>query len=199
MGRLPNTELSDDVKYPPVLPIKRPLPFIILRNSHHEVKHCGLNAILAHARQHFWIIGARQMTRQMIAECNTCFRFNCRDTKQLMGDLQKERITPSPPFSHAGIDLTGSILIQEQKIQLKCYVIVCFVTEAIHLDIVLSLNTQDCLQATRRFISRRGRPKQIYSDNGKIFIGSLDELINWKKLFEKSMQVLCLKRFSTLV
>ena len=123
----------------------------------------------------------------MIAECITCFQFNCRATKKLMGDLPKERITPSSPFSHVGIDLTGSILFKEHKTQLKCYVIrfVCFVTKAIHLDIVRSLSTPDCLQAIRRFISRRGCPKQIYSDNGKNFIGSLNELIKWKLLREK--------------
>ena len=178
-GRLANTELPDDVKYPSILPNKHPLSSLILRPSHHELKHCGLNATLAHAPQHFWIICARQMTRQMIAECITCFRFNCRATRQLMGDLPKERITPSSPFSHVGVDLTGSILFKEQKTQLKCYVIlfVCFVTKAIHLDLVRSLSTPDCLQAIRRFISRRGCPKQIYSDDGKNFIGSLNKLI----------------------
>ena len=179
--------MPDGVKYPSVLPNKHHLSSLILRHSHHELNHCGLNATLAHARQHFWIFGARQMTRQMIVECITCFRFNCRATKQLMGDLPKERITPSSPFSHVGIDLTGSILFEEQKTQLKCYVIlfVCIVTKAIHLDIVRSLSTPDCLQAIRRFISKRGCPKQIYSDNGKYFIGSLNELIKWKKLLRE--------------
>ena len=55
----------------------------------------------------------------------------------------------------------------------------------LRLDIVRSLSTPDCLQAIRGFISRRGCPKQTYSDNAKNFIGSLNELIKWKKLLQE--------------
>ncbi|GFW16880.1 transposon Ty3-I Gag-Pol polyprotein [Trichonephila clavipes] len=79
----------------------------------------------------------------------------------------------------------------------KTYVsiFVCFVTKAVHFELVSDLTTQ-------AFIARRGRPSLIFSDNGKTFIGAntklkrlyklvinpewagflVDENINWKFL-----------------
>ncbi|ERL91391.1 hypothetical protein D910_08723 [Dendroctonus ponderosae] len=43
---------------------------------------------------------------------------------------------------------------------------------AVHLELCSSLSTSDFIQALRRFIARRGRPKTIYSDNGTNSVGT---------------------------
>ncbi|XP_046868828.1 uncharacterized protein LOC124461345 [Drosophila willistoni] len=43
---------------------------------------------------------------------------------------------------------------------------------AISIEIVHSLTTNSCLMGSRRHISRRGTPKEIYSDNGTNFRGT---------------------------
>ncbi|KAH1021907.1 hypothetical protein HUJ04_011391 [Dendroctonus ponderosae] len=43
---------------------------------------------------------------------------------------------------------------------------------AVHLELCNSLSTSDFIQALRRFIARRGRPKTVYSDNGTNFVGT---------------------------
>jgi transposase InsO family protein len=48
--------------------------------------------------------------------------------------------------------------------------ITCLVTRAIHLEPVWSLAAEDLLHALRQFISRRGRPARILSDNGTQFV-----------------------------
>ena len=108
-----------------------------------------------------------------------------------MGDLPSERVNPSPPFTFTGIDLAGPLLYKEQKLALKCYVIVftCFSTKAVHLDLVKSLNAQDCMKALRRFISRRGCPQKIFSDNGTNFIGTMGDLIKYKNLSAKNSEL----------
>ncbi|UYV70249.1 hypothetical protein LAZ67_7002279, partial [Cordylochernes scorpioides] len=45
-------------------------------------------------------------------------------------------------------------------------------TLAIHLEMVTSLSTSSFIAALRRFISRRGKPSKIYSDNGTNFRGT---------------------------
>ena len=43
---------------------------------------------------------------------------------------------------------------------------------AVHLEVAHNLTADSLLQALRRFISRRGKPQQIYSDNGTNFVGA---------------------------
>ncbi len=60
-------------------------------------------------------------------------------------------------------------------------VIVCFATKAIHLELVSDLTTETFLAAMTRFISRRGLPIDMWSDNGTTFIGAKARI---KALFE---------------
>lgn len=55
-------------------------------------------------------------------------------------------------------------------------VFVCCATKAIHLELVTSLSTEHFMAALRRFISRRGKPSNIYSDNATNFVGACSEL-----------------------
>ncbi|XP_055690674.1 uncharacterized protein LOC129795249 [Lutzomyia longipalpis] len=48
--------------------------------------------------------------------------------------------------------------------------------KAIHLELVTSLSTEAFIAAFRRFTSRRSSPAEVYSDNGKNFIGAEREL-----------------------
>ena len=45
----------------------------------------------------------------------------------------------------------------------------CSLTRAVHLEILPNQTTQEFIQALKRLIARRGRPKVIYSDNAKTF------------------------------
>uniref|UniRef100_A0A5S6Q738 Integrase catalytic domain-containing protein n=1 Tax=Trichuris muris TaxID=70415 RepID=A0A5S6Q738_TRIMR len=59
---------------------------------------------------------------------------------------------------HAGIERHGKTLR-----------FTCLVSRAVHLELTPSLNLNSVVLALKRFISRRGRPKVIFSDNGKCF------------------------------
>ena len=45
----------------------------------------------------------------------------------------------------------------------------CLVTRSVHLEVCQTLDTDSCLLAIRRFVSRRGYPKLIIFDNGSNF------------------------------
>lgn len=86
-----------------------------------------------------------------------------------MADLPKERITPDlPPFTFVGADYFGPITVERGRSEVKRYGVIftCLTTRAVHLEIANSLDTDSCINAIRRFISRRGQVKQIRSDNG---------------------------------
>lgn len=61
---------------------------------------------------------------------------------------------------------------------MKVYVavFVCLVVKAIHLEVMSNLTTEGFLGALRRLIARRGKPSNIYSNNGRNFIGTNNEL-----------------------
>lgn len=56
-------------------------------------------------------------------------------------------------------------------------VFVCFVTKAVHLERVTDLSAETCLSAIKRFFSRRGKSKNIYSGNATNFIGTRNECL----------------------
>ena len=60
----------------------------------------------------------------------------------------------------------------------KCYGVLftCMTTRAVHLEIAASLTTGSAISTVRRLISRRGKPKEIFSDNGTDFRGADAEL-----------------------
>lgn len=99
-----------------------------------------------------------------------------------MGALPRERVTVSRPFTHCGVDYAGPVILREGKRRNarnhKAYIsiFVCFATKAVHIELVSDLTSDTFLSAFRRFISRRGRPDCMYSDNGTTFVGANKQL-----------------------
>lgn len=52
----------------------------------------------------------------------------------------------------------------------------CLASRAVHLEVAVSLETDACVNALQRFISRRGQVTHLVSDNGTNFIGAEREL-----------------------
>lgn len=99
-----------------------------------------------------------------------------------MGNLPSERVTANRPFSRTGLDYAGPFAIKATKGRgvhsSKGYIamFVCLSTKAVHLEVVGDLTTASFLGALRRFSGRRGRPREIWSDNATTFHGADNEL-----------------------
>ena len=52
----------------------------------------------------------------------------------------------------------------------------CLTVQAVHIELTSDLITEIFLPTLRHFIARRGKPKEIFSDNGSNFIGADREL-----------------------
>ncbi|GFS63646.1 integrase catalytic domain-containing protein [Trichonephila clavipes] len=100
----------------------------------------------------------------------------------MMSDLPSSRISPAPAFMHCGVDYAGPFQIKTIKDRgsesFKAYIalFVCFNTRAIHLELVTDLS------ALKRFISRRGKCSDIYSDCGSNFVGAKRKLMEFENL-----------------
>ncbi|GFS81544.1 integrase catalytic domain-containing protein [Trichonephila clavipes] len=90
----------------------------------------------------------------------------------MMSDLPSSRISPAPAFMCCGVDYAGPFQIKIIKGRgsksFKAYIArsVCFTSRAIHLELVTDLSADTFIAALKRFISRRGKCNDIYSDCG---------------------------------
>ena len=86
--------------------------------------------------------------------------------------LPSERVQWVPPFSHVGVDHTGSYVIKDpQGRKAKAYIclFVCATKRAVHLKVVENL-TSSFIMCLRRLAATKGMPTLILSDNHRTFI-----------------------------
>ena len=178
-GRLQNSTIRDLVKHPMILPSRHPMTDLIIKHYHDTEGHTGIQHVLSATRQRFWIIRAPSNIKRVIGHCVRCRRLKGPEGAQLMAPLPAARVTPGIyPFESVGLDYFGPLYVKQGRSRVKRYgcLFTCLKCRAVHIEIAHSLTTDSFIMALRRFISRRGPPKQIYSDNGSNFVGAEVEL-----------------------
>ena len=96
-----------------------------------------------------------------------------------MADLPPQRLRLlCPPFYSTGVDCFGPYLVKIGRRTEKRWgaIFKCLTTRAVHIELLNSMDVDAFLLALRRFISRRGRPKEVLSDCGTNFRGAEREL-----------------------
>lgn len=99
-----------------------------------------------------------------------------------MGNFPAYRIQQAIPFTFTGVDYAGYFEIKTSTRKnapyIKGYIalFICLTTRALHLELVSDLSTTQFMKAFKRFIGRRGIPREMYSDNGTNFIGAAREI-----------------------
>lgn len=181
-GRIKHSAFDYDLKHPMVLPKGHPLTKLIITYEHRKFLHAGCQALLANIRTRFWPISGRNEVKKVLRECVICFKVKPVTIDTLLGQLPRERISPSRPFLNCGVDYAGPFFIKlglsRSKKLVKSYlcVFICLSTKALHLELAIDLSTNSFLNAFKRFISRRGKCSMIFSDNGTTFVGANNEL-----------------------
>ncbi|XP_053380514.1 uncharacterized protein LOC128548907 [Mercenaria mercenaria] len=171
-GRLENADISENAKHPVLLPRKDRLTYLFIDKTHKEILHSGVSQTLAKTRQRFWIPHGRATIKSVLHMCTVCRRFDGGPYKMPpMPSLPPSRVTECRPFSRTGLDYLGPIYVKSNDTPKKVWVCLftCLVTRAVHLEVVLDMSTEEFLMCLRRFISQRGTPVQLISDNGSHF------------------------------
>ena len=187
-GRLSKAAMPEEAKRPIILPKHIHVSTLILRHIHEQLGHGGRNHVLSQLRKRFWIVNANSAARKVISKCVVCRCVRGRIGEQKMADLPKERLEADlPPFSNVGVDYFGPFETKRGRSLVKRYGVIftCMSSRAVHLEMAHSLDTDSCIHALRRFISRRGQVTCIRSDNGTNLVGAKRELqdaiSNWNK------------------
>jgi len=185
-GRLKQAQFDLDLKHPIILPQCSHLTELIIRQHHEKVGHSGASHTWASLRRKYWIVKGAAAVRKTIGNCYSCRKRNSTVGKQLMADIPSCRLqVDRPAFSSVGIDYFGPLMVRQGRSTVKRYgcIFTCLTMRAVHIEIAHSLNTDSFLNALRRFIARRGRPRQIFSDNGTNFVGAA-------RILKESLQTL---------
>ena len=89
-----------------------------------------------------------------------------------MADLSETQLVSSTLFSNVRLDFFGpfTVMIGRRNEKCWCYLFTCLTVRAVHIEIVPKLDTDSCLNASMRFMARRGKPFKMIIDNGTNFL-----------------------------
>ncbi|XP_075160296.1 uncharacterized protein LOC142233297 [Haematobia irritans] len=182
-GRLGSTlSLSYSERHPVILSHRSYFSKLYVRFIHKLTLHGGPQLMLATIRLECWILRAKNVIRTCVRDCKDCVIARKAKQGQIMAALPPERTTYNRPFTNTGVDYAGPFDLKNFSGRgcriTKCYIclFVCFATRAIHLEVVSDLSTPAFMAALTRFVSRRGCPHKIFSDNGRNFVGAAREI-----------------------
>ncbi|GFW02998.1 integrase catalytic domain-containing protein [Trichonephila clavipes] len=158
-GRLKNSILADSQKHPILLPKTDHVVNLIISDYHLKLLHAGPQLLQAVLREKFWILSARDSVRSVVRRCISCFRNRPKFAEQIMGDVPESRVCPSSVFQRTGTDFAGAPRKEEAGI--------------------LSA------KSASSFVARRGKPSEIFCDQGTNFYGASRDL---RKEFRQLMK-----------
>ena len=195
-GRLSNSELPYDTKYPIYIPKGSHLAKLIVIESHENVFHQKERATLTEVRSNNWIPQCRRLVRNLVPKCQLCLKFESLDLSLPPApSLPSYRVEISPPFTNVGFDHMGPLWVYDlfnrdetHKVYVALYT--CCSTRMLHLELQPALDAPACIRSFKRTFARVGRPKLLISDNHKTFRSrQLSQFANhnsisWKYILE---------------
>ena len=170
--------LPYDTKYPILLPKSHHLTKLLILHFDKEIHHTyGTNYLVHKLREKYWVPAARQAVKKARKECIECQKQHAKAAPPKESPLPTHRVnTPVRPFQSTGVDFTGFYLTKQGRgiPRIKRYgcFFTCTATRAVHFEVAESLETSAFLDCLARFTSRRGIPRDIFSDNGTNFVGA---------------------------
>lgn len=182
-SRVSQRDDTHQFRYPIVLPSKHRLIENLIFDVHVRSCHVRTQGLLGLLRENYWILGGRRTVKSVISKCVVCKRHNGKSYMVDSPPLPKDRVREASAFEVTGVDFAGPLYLKSGEKAWIC-LFTCAVYRAVHLELCTSLSVTIFLQALRRFIARRGRPKTIYSDNGTNFVGTENLLkkLDWDQI-----------------
>ena len=203
-GRLINSSLLEHSKAPIFLPKESYSSNPIILKEHQNLKLSGIKDTINQVRRSiYWIPKLRQLVRSILRKCILSRRFESKPyPNPPSAQLPEFRCQRSLPFQTTGVDYLGPLLVKPTynsaesnneflaKVHIALYT--CATTPAVHLDLVPDTSASSFIKSLKRFISRRGIPYLMISNNATCFknVKLSEELtslqIKWKFIIEAS-------------
>lgn len=192
-GRIDASEFNYNKRHPILLHASDHFTKLFFDHEHKCNLHAGPQLLLALVRETVWPINGRHLARRTVFNCVVCRRHQGRTTHPLMGNLPKQRLTVDFPFNTVGIDFAGPFYIMNRKGRgarvIKCYLclFICLRYKCIHLEATSDLTKDAFIMTFRRFAARRGKPSEVFCDNGRNFVATAKEFGKFIKINKASL------------
>ncbi|KAJ8711214.1 hypothetical protein PYW07_008456 [Mythimna separata] len=172
-------DVNEEIKNPIILEGKHRYTKLYIAYIHESLHHGGTEITVNEIRQRLWITKLRPSVKNVIKCCLYCKIKKAKPANPSTGNLPYPRLAHhARPFTFTGLDYFGPISVSVGRHKEKRYgaLFTCLTCRAIHIEIASSLTADSAIAALRRFIARRGCPKEIWSDNATCFKAADREL-----------------------
>ena len=167
---------------------------LLVLKCHEKVLHNGVKQTLNELRNEFWINQGRNYIRKLL---NICFTCKCLQSRSYSypdeSNLPGYRVNRTVPFQVCSVDYLGPVFVKEichssnDEVH-KTYIVLftCSTSRPVILDLVEDNTSKNFINSIKKLIARRGCPKNIVSDNGKLFTSQenqsfcAEQRITWK-------------------
>ncbi|KAI7814087.1 hypothetical protein IRJ41_007891 [Triplophysa rosa] len=170
---------AKDVLHPVILSPTHPVVKLLIKHYDTKLHHPGPGRVYAELRRKFWILRGREAVKKHQRYCPECQKWRGRPEIPRMSDLPQSSLRIlKPPFFSTGVDCFGPFTIKVVRRTEKRWGILykCLTTRAVHLDLLDHMDADSFLLSLRRFISHRGKPYKLLSDQGTNFRGGSREM-----------------------
>ncbi|XP_067940199.1 uncharacterized protein [Watersipora subatra] len=158
-GRASASTLSYQQKYPTIVPKNSYLAYLLTAHFHERISHLGRRSTLAAIMDAgIWMVNGTGVVKRVLNQCVGCAKKRKAPEKQLMGELCKEMMEATPPFTNIGIDTFRPYCVKDKRIELKRWslLITCLYSRAVHIVFLDYMSADTLIQALRCFIALRG-------------------------------------------
>ena len=116
--------------------------------------------------------------RKGLSNCMNCRKQNARPGEQIMDPFPSARVAPIHHIPMWAWTTLAPLFLRQGRLQVKRYgcLFTCRTTRTVHMEVAHILEADSVICAYQRFVSLRGKPIEIYSDNGTNFKGAWREL-----------------------
>lgn len=177
--------------HPIVLDPRHAVTKLLIRQVDNDLNYPGAERLFAELRRKYWILHGREAIRREQRSWPECQRWRAQPVKPKMADLRPARLRlHQPVFFLTGIDCFAPMQVKVGRRSEKRWGLLfkCLTTRAVHTEVLSSINADSFLMALRRFISHRGKPAELLSDQGTNFRGGDRELQEAFKAMHPSLQ-----------
>ena len=195
-SRLSHLEyIPTETRAPVILAGTNRLTKLLVMEAHWQYEHTVSRSLLmSQLHKSFIITGLTKLVKSISANCLVCQKMRAQPVQQIMGPLHNRLGIPSRAFAETGLDFAGPFeTVQgrgKKRKQFFVLVLTCLQIRAVHFEPTENQTTDSVINALSRFISMRGRPRIIVSDNQTSFKSASKELKDFYQFVTDNQEVI---------